>query len=152
MQRYGNPKYCDEVYKDFAKFFSQNFAVPLIGPVMNLLALKCSGGYLTDDVHRNCITYISNCSEMSVTYKVLKPHLQTIICNVIFPAMCLSPSEIEMFMNEPQDFIQKVHNSWDDFIDPRAAASHLVQVFIALKYRFRIGSLYRGNIHLVWAI
>jgi hypothetical protein len=47
-----------------------------------------------DDVHRLSLAYVASCVEMSVTYKVLKPHMDFIIFSVIFPTLCLSPEDI----------------------------------------------------------
>lgn len=47
-----------------------------------------------DDVHRLCLAYVASCVEMSITYKVLKPHLDFIIFSVVFPTLCLSPADI----------------------------------------------------------
>jgi len=61
---------------------------------MNNLAIASKGGFLTDDVHRMCISFVASCVEMSPTYKVLKPHLDFLLFNVIFPTLCLTQDEI----------------------------------------------------------
>lgn len=50
--------------------------------------------FLVDDVHRLCLAYVASCVEMSITYKVLKPHLSFILFSVVFPTLCLSPADI----------------------------------------------------------
>lgn len=94
IQRYGNPRYAGDEYKAFAEYFKSTVAVQLLGPVLKNLSFKVNGGYLTDDVHRMCLSYLSSCVEMSPTYKILKGQLDFIIKAVVFPSLCLSAEEI----------------------------------------------------------
>jgi hypothetical protein len=94
IQRYGNPRYADADFKQFAEFFRAHTANQLLAPVMNCLARVTKGSYITDDAHRMCISYVASCVEMSPTYKVLKPHLDFILFSVVFPTLCLTQDEI----------------------------------------------------------
>lgn len=132
IQRYGNPRYCSEEDKQFAEFFRSNTALVLLGPAMNNLMLKAQGAYLTDDVHRSCLTYLHNCAEMSPTYKLMKPHLEFILFQAIFPTLCMTSEEIELFNDDPQEFIRKVHNPISDWLSPMVAATNLLQVQLHL--------------------
>lgn len=135
IQRYGNPQYAGKEYKAFATHFRQNTAIALLTPVMNTLMTKTDGGFITDHVHRLCITYICNSVEMSPTYKVLKPHLDYILFSVIMPTLCLSKADVALFEDDPQEFIRKVHNPLEDWLDPRIAATNLLQMMA--RYRLK---------------
>ncbi len=90
IQRYGNPKYAAAKPSQFAHFSHSHTAAQLLAPTMNTLARKAKGQYLTDEVHRMCLGYASSCVEISSTYKVLKPHLEFIFTNLVFPTLCLT--------------------------------------------------------------
>ena len=47
IQRYGNPRYASTEYEAFANYFKSNIASGLLGPVMNCLALKSRGIFVT---------------------------------------------------------------------------------------------------------
>lgn len=94
IQRYGNPRYADKANQQFASFFRAHTAAQLLAPVMNTLALRSKGRYLTDEVHRMCIGYVTSCVEMSPTYKILKPHLDFIVTGIVFPTLLLTDSDI----------------------------------------------------------
>lgn len=47
IQRYGNPRYAGSEYEAFANYFKSNIASGLLGPIMNCLALKSRGIYVT---------------------------------------------------------------------------------------------------------
>jgi hypothetical protein len=95
IQRYGNPKFSSEEDKAFAQYFRSHTSIVLLGPAMNNLMMKAQGSYITDDVHRCCLTYLVNCSEMSPSYKVMKPHLELILFQIVFPALCITKEDIE---------------------------------------------------------
>ena len=102
---------------------------------MNCLMEKFNGAFLTDEVHRSCITYVGNSVEMSPTYKLIKPHMDFILFSVIMPTLCLSETDVELFENDPQEFIRKVHNPLEDWLDPRIAAINLLQKLA--RYRLK---------------
>ena len=127
IQRYGNPKHTSEEYQQFAEYFRSTLSVTLLGPIMNTLAVRATGGYLTDDVYRLGISYVSAAVEMSPSYKALRPHLDFILFQVIFPSLCLTPEELLLFDEDPQDFVRTVHDPVEDFYDPRVSACNLLQ-------------------------
>jgi importin-7 len=94
IQRYGNPRYSGEENKAFSEHFRAHTAKLLLEPMVNLLIQKSQGIFLTDTVHRMCITYVCNSVEMSPTYKVLKPHIEFLLFGVIFPTLSLKESDI----------------------------------------------------------
>ncbi len=108
IQRYGNPRYCSDEDKDFANFFRANTAIQLLEPALTNLQVKATGGFLTDDVHRSCLTYVSNCAEMSPTYKIIKPNLNYLLFNVVYPTLCLTQEDAVLFDEDPVEFIRKV--------------------------------------------
>eukprot|EP01038_Epipyxis_sp_PR26KG_P009275 gene9275-12495_t len=133
IQRYGNPRYAETEYKQFAEFFRANTASVLLNPILVNLSFKAKGGYITDDLHRMCISYVSNCVEMSPTYKILKPNLDFILFEVIFPTLCLSDADMRLFEEDPKDFVRKIHDPMEDWLDPTIAATNLLQMLA--RYR-----------------
>lgn len=128
VQRYGNPRYAPEETKAFSEYFRSHIAVALLTPCLQVLEVKARGGYVTDIVHRSCISYLANCAEMSPTYKILKPHLEFMLFRVIFPTLCLSDEDVEIFENDPVEFIRKVHDPVGDWLSPSVAAINLLQM------------------------
>lgn len=94
IQRYGNPRYCEDEYKQFAEYFREHTAKLLLEPMVNILIQKSEGAFVTDIVSRMCITYVGNSVEMSPTYKIVKPHLDFILFGVILPTMSLTDEEL----------------------------------------------------------
>ena len=127
IQRYGNPKYTGEENRPFATFFRDNTAKVLLGPVMNTLAVKAEGAFITDDVFRLSLQYVSNAIELSPTYRLIKPHMDFILFRVIFPSLCLTVEDIKLFEDDPIEFIRKINDPSEEWLDPRIAAINLLQ-------------------------
>ena len=141
IQRYGNPRHASEEYQTFALFFRDNTAATLLAPVLNNLGQKAQGVFLTEDVHRNCITYVVACVEMAPTFKVLKPHMDFLLFNIIFPVLCLNTDDIELFDNDPQEFVRKIHNPLRDWVDPFQAATNLLQTMARYRQKYTLPRL-----------
>mmetsp|Transcript_23745 Transcript_23745/g.34001 ORF Transcript_23745/g.34001 Transcript_23745/m.34001 type:complete len:1123 (-) Transcript_23745:74-3442(-) len=133
IQRYGNPRFCSKEFKAFSEYFRSNTAALLLGPAMTNLEIKARGGFITDDVQRLCLNYVAACVEMSPTYKVLKPHLDFLLFQVVFPTLCISDEDIRLFNDDPVEFVRKVHNPLEDWLNPLIAATNLLQMMA--RYR-----------------
>ena len=133
IQRYGNPRMAAEQYQAFANFFRANIAPLMLGPVMNNLALKASGGFITDNIHRLCLSYMMSAVEMSPTFKLIKPHMDFVLFQAIFQTLCLSSEDIALFTDDPVEFVRRIHDPMDDWLDPRTSAINLLQTLA--RYR-----------------
>lgn len=133
IQRYGNPRYCKESDQSFAQYFRSTLAGLLLPSVMTTLSTVAEGAYVTDEVHRFCLTFLSNCVEMSPTYKILKPNLDFLFFRVIFPILSLNKEELDLFTNDPTEFVRKQSDPMGEWVDPRVAGLNLLQTLA--RYR-----------------
>ena len=126
FSRYGIPSYAEDDAKEFARYFSQNVATQFLGPVCETLNLRPSGQFCTNRVVHLCLTYVDLAVELSSTYKLLKPHLDFLLYQVCFPTMCLTQEDIDIFENDPHEFVHRQNSPLADFYDPRMSAITLV--------------------------
>jgi len=71
--------------------------------------------------------------EMSPTFKVIKPHLDFVLFQAIFQTLCLSSDDIKLFTEDPVEFVRKIHDPMEDWLDPRISAINLLQTLA--RYR-----------------
>lgn len=134
IQRYGNPRYCNDEYVQFAEFFKANTSKQLLSPVLHILQQRnLNGVFCTDEVHRMCLVYVNSCFEMAPTYKIIKPNLDWLLFKVLFGAFEFTEEEMEIFNDDPSEFIRKVADPLEDWIDHRLAAINVLQM--AARYR-----------------
>jgi hypothetical protein len=126
FSRYGIPSYAEDDAKEFANYFSQNVATQFLGPVCETLNLRPSGQFCTDRVVHLCLTYVDLAVELASTYKLLKPHLDFLLYQVCFPTMCLTEDDVDIFENDPHEFVHRQNSPLADFYDPRMSAITLV--------------------------
>jgi importin-7 len=139
IARYGNPDHASADNHQFATFFKNTTAPMLLGPVMNCLAIKSRGGYITEEVHRQCLGFMKSSIEMAPTYKLIKAHLDFVLFDMIMPTLSLSDSDIELFNNDPVEFVRKVNNPTEDWLDPRVAATDLLESLVHLRTKDTMG-------------
>ena len=126
FSRYGIASYAEEEAKVFAQYFSHNVAPQFLGPVCETLNLRPSGKFCTDRVVHLCLTFVDLAIELAPTYKLLKPYLDFLLYQVCFPTICLSSEDVELFENDPHEFVHRQNSPLADFYDPRMSAITLI--------------------------
>ena len=127
FSRYGNPKYSAPEVREFSSFFCSHASLLLLGPVLNVLQTKAQGGFITTDVHRNCLSFLGSAIELSATYKLIKPHLAFVLSGVLLPTLCISAADVRLFSEDPIEFVRKAHDPMGEFLDPVSQARHVLQ-------------------------
>jgi hypothetical protein len=133
FHRYGMPQYADDENKAFAHLFSGTYAPKLLEPVLSTLALKPRGQFVTDRVTHLSLVFVESAVQLGSTYALLKPHVPTLLRQVVFPLLCISDSDASLFESDPLDFVRKQHDPMEDFVDPKMSAMQLLDS--VMKYR-----------------
>ena len=141
IARYGNPKYSAEENRQFSEYFRSTTSVALLGPVMNCLASVTRGEFITEVVHRQCLGFMTTAVEMAPTYKLIKAHLAFVLFDVIMPTLSLSQKDVELFTNDPVEFVRKVNNPTEEWLDPRVAATNLLEALVRHRTKDSLGKL-----------
>lgn len=127
FSRYGMPAYAEDEAKLFAQHFATNIAPLFLQPVMETLNLRATGAFCTDRVVHLCLSYIDLAVELAPTYKILKQHLDFLLYKVCFPTLCLTSDDVELFENDPHEFVHRQNSPLADFYDPRMSAITLLE-------------------------
>ncbi|KAJ2413554.1 Nonsense-mediated mRNA decay protein 5 [Coemansia sp. IMI 209128] len=129
--RYGNPALLPSADSKknmpFAKLFTANFLPQLVQ-----VYLKQVEGYATGQVWmslrvRSLVAmFLSDCVKEKSSWKLVKPHTEGIVSHFIFPQMCFSRADQELWEDNPVEYVQKRIDPLDDFGSPHVAASSLL--------------------------
>ncbi|KAI9505769.1 Nonsense-mediated mRNA decay protein 5 [Coemansia spiralis] len=132
--RFGNPALLPsgsvKKHSAFAKLFTANFL-----PQIMQVYLKQIEGYTTGHVWmslrvRGFISqFLSDCVKEKSAWKLLKPHVEGIVAHFIFPQMCFSEADQELWEDNPVEYVQKRIDPIDDFGSANMAASNLLVDF-----------------------
>ena len=81
------------------------------------------------------ISYIGCAAEMGATWKVLKPHVDTLLFQICFPILYFNNQDYALWTEEPHEYIRKSFDPMEDYIDPRHAVITLFLDLAKLRYK-----------------
>ena len=79
------------------------------------------GEYMTPRVVNLILRYLGQAIIVSQTWKIIKPHVETLITKFVFPLMCFNDEDEELWQDDPQEYIRKVTSM------PKYDITHFVQ-------------------------
>lgn len=85
------------------------------------------GVWLPDRVVNLALQYVTTAVGKSSTYKSLKPQLEVIMFEIVFPLLCFNQVDAELWRDDPHDYVRKgaytVLQPWPSH--PRYTPRHL---------------------------
>ncbi|EFJ12043.1 hypothetical protein SELMODRAFT_158348 [Selaginella moellendorffii] len=122
--RFGDPK--SSKCSDFSEMFQTHFADKFLQSYMNLLGVYKRGEYLTDRVLNLSLQYLSTCVSKPQTYQQMKPQLDLILFEIIFPLMCFNSIDEQLWRDDPHEYVRKGYDIIEDLYSPRTAAQNFI--------------------------
>ncbi|KAK9472166.1 armadillo-type protein [Dipodascopsis tothii] len=131
FSRYGDPSSLTDSmkeYKAFSKNFVANFATEIMKAYLHQTELWVQKTLWLSRPALYCILeYFEECVKTKVTWDLLKVHVDSLVSHVIYPLLCISDEDIELFDSEPVEYIHKRLDYFEDSpTTDIAAASFLV--------------------------
>uniref|UniRef100_A0A673MF33 Importin N-terminal domain-containing protein n=1 Tax=Sinocyclocheilus rhinocerous TaxID=307959 RepID=A0A673MF33_9TELE len=126
FERYGSPGNTTKEYTEFAELFLKGYAVAAQQVLLKVLYQYREKQYVAPRVLQQTLNYINQGIAHAVTWKNLKPHIQGIIQDVVFPLMCYTDSDEELWQEDPYEYIRMKFDVFEDFISPTTAAQTLL--------------------------
>uniref|UniRef100_A0A4W4GGH1 Importin N-terminal domain-containing protein n=1 Tax=Electrophorus electricus TaxID=8005 RepID=A0A4W4GGH1_ELEEL len=126
FERYGSPGNTTKEYTEFAELFLKGYAVAAQQVLLKVLYQYKERQYVAPRVLQQALNYINQGIAHAVTWKNLKPHIQGIIQDVVFPLMCYTDSDEELWQEDPYEYIRMKFDVFEDFISPTTAAQTLL--------------------------
>mmetsp|Transcript_8754 Transcript_8754/g.11386 ORF Transcript_8754/g.11386 Transcript_8754/m.11386 type:complete len:1101 (+) Transcript_8754:86-3388(+) len=144
FQRYGMVPYVVDADIEFANAFSKGqdcIAVKVLPTILHTLEAEKRGEFCTNVVTRLCTLWVLSATELSVTFKVLKPNLSFLIQDVILPKLCWSKHELQIWDEDPVQlvrdrfsfgFLMNIGN------DPQSGAARLLDQLCTYRTRYSL--------------
>uniref|UniRef100_A0AAQ5ZQZ7 Importin N-terminal domain-containing protein n=1 Tax=Amphiprion ocellaris TaxID=80972 RepID=A0AAQ5ZQZ7_AMPOC len=126
FERYGSPGNTTKEYAEFAELFLKEYAVAAQQVLLKVLYQYKEKQYVAPRVLQQTLNYINQGIAHALTWKNLKPHIQGIIQDVVFPLMCYTDSDEELWQEDPYEYIRMKFDVFEDFISPTTAAQTLL--------------------------
>jgi len=127
FNRYGETKQLTtKDAREFSRQFLKLYAPKLLETSMKILFAMKNGSYLPSRVQYSCLSFINHAVRNHVMYPVLKPHVDTLFKEILFPLVCFSNSDRELWTEDPEEYLRKEFNIMEDFYSPKSAASLII--------------------------
>ncbi|PNP49445.1 hypothetical protein THARTR1_09767 [Trichoderma harzianum] len=144
--RHGNPTSPGK--QDGAVQFAKNFTNTIAPEILKHYLQEIEKWVAkTSWLSRPCLSYILVFLDETVRPKEmwvhLKPHLTNLVTHFVFPVLCLSPEDVEQFEEEPEEYLHRKLNYFEEASAPDVAATNFLvnltknrrkEVFEILKF------------------
>ena len=79
---------------------------------------------------RPCLSYtivfLDECVQPKEMWTHLKPHLTNLVTHFIFPVLCLSEEDVEKFEDEPEEYLHRKLNFYEEVSAPDVSATNFL--------------------------
>lgn len=129
LKRYSNPKRIaiDEPHtRRVAVLFQEQYASRATAAMLNVLSWPTSGGHLSGRVANIAIDYLQEAVETASLWSVMLPHIHLLLSQIIFPYLCFTDADMEVWEEDPIEYVRKQSDINEDYTSPRMAAIGLL--------------------------
>lgn len=130
--RYGNPAALSkgngaEDYTEVAKTFIASFAPEILKVYLQVIERWVKKEiWLSKGCLSHTLSYLDECIKPKSMWGLLKPHMETLISHLLFPVLCQSEEDLEMFKEEPQEYLHRKLNFYEEVGAPDVAATNFL--------------------------
>ncbi|XP_024396720.1 importin beta-like SAD2 [Physcomitrium patens] len=128
--RFGDPKMSKPENKAFAQMFQKSFSGKFLELYMKLLSVVRENGYLPDRVINLALQYLSTSVSKAITYQLLRPQLDVVLFEIIFPLMCFNDADDQLWREDPHEYVRKGYDIIEDMYSPRTAAINFISELV----------------------
>lgn len=127
FNRYSDTKTCDQGNEAvFAGRFWQECVPKFLEAVQFMLVAKAQGQWLPPRVVNLLLQFMTCTVSRSDTYKLVKPNVNMMLINVVFPILCFDDDDAQLWEEDPQEYIRKGYNIIEEMYNPRTAAMNFL--------------------------
>ncbi|KAI0476420.1 importin-beta domain-containing protein [Xylariaceae sp. FL0804] len=84
----------------------------------------------TSWLSKPCLSYtlvfLDECCRPKSMWNLMRPHLNNLVTHLVFPVLCLSDEDIEKFQDEPEEYLHRKLNFYEEVSAPDVAATNFL--------------------------
>lgn len=121
-------------YEEFKSLYIDQFLPDLLGLLFQQIEQWGNGTlWLSNESIYYILSFIEQTIVQKSTWKLVKPHYSTILQHVIFRLLCPNEDTLDTFENDPQEYIHRNLELWDDSYSPDLAAISLLTTSVSKR-------------------
>jgi importin-7 len=146
--RYGNPAGLSAAqakeFGDFPNMFITHFAPEILKGYLGEIEKWVGGNHwLSKPSLSYTLIFLEECVKPKVMWDVLKPHMDNLVKHLVFPVLCLTEDDIEVFADDPAEYLHRKLNYYEEVSAPDIAAINFLialtknrkqQTYVILSY------------------
>ncbi|XP_065176785.1 importin-7-like [Sycon ciliatum] len=134
FDRYGCPLQVGKKYKQFAHEYCSKYNVDVLGALLTVLDKYRKGGYVAPIVLYHCLGYLKLAVRHAASWKrVLAKQADVLVQEVVFPLLCYSDADDELWQDDPYEYIRLHYDAFEDYTNPVTEARHLVETMCSKR-------------------
>lgn len=131
--RYGNPSTMGKPssgstdYTPYAKTFITTFAPEILkGYLQEIEKWVSKSQWLSNAAISYTMIFMEECVKPRAMWDHLKPHMDNLIAHFVFPMLCQSDEDIELFEDDPSEYLHRKLNFYEEVSSPDVAATNFL--------------------------
>ncbi|GAA5829387.1 hypothetical protein JCM11251_005030 [Rhodosporidiobolus azoricus] len=138
--RYGNPtqlpKNMVAKYGQFAGSFSDQFAPEILKAYLAVVEkMVAQNEWFPRKGKHHILMFFEECINPKAMFAQLKPHLLSLVQHFIFPLICLTDDELELFQDDPNEFSRQHFGDFiaDTYASPTASSLAFLSALVETR-------------------
>eukprot|EP00003_Mantamonas_plastica_P027629 TRINITY_DN599_c0_g1_i3.p1 TRINITY_DN599_c0_g1~~TRINITY_DN599_c0_g1_i3.p1 ORF type:complete len:973 (+),score=438.01 TRINITY_DN599_c0_g1_i3:900-3818(+) len=128
INRYGFAEHNDddeELY-NFGKHLNENYSETMMNYIIDLVKIPNTGEYLPARLVAMGLSSLTLLLLQGETFMYMKPKLDEVLFDIIFPNLVLTPLELEEFEDNPEEYIRRLYDIDEEVHSAKPAACELL--------------------------
>ncbi|CAF3319814.1 unnamed protein product [Rotaria socialis] len=118
---------------EFANFFLKGYSAKVIQLIFAILEAYRQKVYVSPRVVQLCLNYLRESVRHAFSWKIVQNHVVVLIQDIIYPLLCINDDDIELFEDEPVEFVRARLDILDEYISPVSAAELFLSDAVAKR-------------------
>ncbi|KAJ5938622.1 hypothetical protein N7466_001756 [Penicillium verhagenii] len=130
--RYGNPTTMSKPsstpdYTAYAKTFISTFAPTILnGYLQEIDKWVSKSQWMSNSAISYTLIFMEECVKPKAMWDHLKPHMENLIAHFVFPILCQSDEDIELFEEDPSEYLHRKLNFYEEVSAPDVSATNFL--------------------------
>ena len=116
----------EKTYSEYAQYYFDHYAIRVIQSLMRILQDFHQNLYVPDRYLYFALTHLADSLSHAEIWMIVKPHFNELVFHIIFPLLCYSEDDEELWESEEVDFVKQRHDCFDELHSPYAAAANVL--------------------------
>uniref|UniRef100_A0A5S6QKU5 Importin N-terminal domain-containing protein n=1 Tax=Trichuris muris TaxID=70415 RepID=A0A5S6QKU5_TRIMR len=123
LERFNHMKNNSPEYKPFAELYTKTCALPAVRTMLGIVMRNGEDNYVAPRVLYRALTLLQKAVSHANTWQLFKDQIMDIITCGIFPLLCHSKEDEELWETDPEEYVRFKYDILEDLVHPVSGAA-----------------------------